>query len=122
MALFLCQTGNFIQGRTLEIGFQSAKLKKECDNFKLLRKARGEHRAKLIRRRLDAIIAPAVLEDLRSAPGRLNELKGGPARAALSGPRRAVPADLDSGPQPRPYADRRRNGLEPDHRRHGPRN
>lgn len=127
MPLFLCETGDLIQGRTLEIGFQSAKLKKECDNFKLLRKARGEHRAKLIRRRLDAIIAPAVLEDLRNAPGRLNELKGdrqGQLSLDLDGPYRLIlilahnPVPMRTGGG----ADRRRNGLEPDHRRHGPRN
>jgi len=77
----------------LEIGFQTAKLKKECDDFKLLRKAYGEHRAKLIRRRLDAILAAVVLEDLRNTPGRLHELKGnrqGQLSLDLDGPYRLI--------------------------------
>ncbi len=77
----------------MEIGFQSAKLKKDCDDFKLLRKAHGEHRAKLIRRRLDAIGAAVVLEDLRDTPGRLHELKGdrqGQLSMDLDGPYRLI--------------------------------
>ena len=77
----------------MEIGFQTAKLKKECDDFTLLRRAHGEHRAKLVRRRLDAIIAAVVLEDLRNAPGRLHELKGdrqGQLSLDLDGPYRLI--------------------------------
>jgi plasmid maintenance system killer protein len=77
----------------LEIGFRTAKLKKESDDFKLLRKAHGEHRAKLIRRRLDAIVAAAVLEDLRNAPGRLHELtknRQGQLSLDLDGPYRLI--------------------------------
>ena len=77
----------------MEIGFQTAKLKKESGDFKLLRKAHGEHRAKLIRRRLDAMIAAVVLEDLRNTPGRLHELKGdrqGQLSLDLDGPYRLI--------------------------------
>jgi len=77
----------------LEIGFQNAKFKKEYDDFKLLRKAHGEHRAKLIRRRLDAVAAAVVLEDLRSTPGRLHELIGdrrGHLSLDLDGPYRLI--------------------------------
>jgi plasmid maintenance system killer protein len=77
----------------LEIGFQTAKFKKESDDFKLLRKAHGEHRAKLMRRRLDAVAAAVVLEDLRNTPGRLHELKGdrqGQLSLDLDGPHRLI--------------------------------
>lgn len=77
----------------MEIGFQNAKFKKEYDDFKLLRKAHGEHRAKLIRRRLDAVAAAVVLEDLRNTPGRLHELKGdrqGQLSLDLDGPYRLI--------------------------------
>ena len=77
----------------MEIVFQNAKFKKEYDDFKLLRKADGEHRAKLIRRRLDAVAAAVVLEDLRNTPGRLHELKGdrqGQFTLDLDGPYRLI--------------------------------
>lgn len=77
----------------MEIGFQTAKLKKEFSDFKLLRRAYGEHRGKLIRRRLDAITAAVVLEDLRKTPGRLHELKGdrqGQLSLDLDGPYRLI--------------------------------
>ena len=77
----------------MEIAFQTARLKKECGDFKLLRKAHGEHRARLIRRRLDAITAAVVMEDLRNAPGRLHELRGdrqGQLSLDLDGPYRLI--------------------------------
>lgn len=58
----------------MDIFFQSNGFKKECGDTKRLRRAHGERRAKLIRRRLDALAAAVVLEDLRHAAGRLHEL------------------------------------------------
>jgi plasmid maintenance system killer protein len=60
----------------VDIQFKTEKLAKECNTAKLLLRVHGEARAKLIRRRLDALRAAVVLEDLRSTPGRLHELKG----------------------------------------------
>lgn len=77
----------------MEIGFRSAKLAKECNDFSLLRRAEGEQRAKLIRRRLDALRAAVTLEDLRNVPGRLHELSGdrkGQLTLDLDGPYRLI--------------------------------
>ena len=60
----------------MEIGFRSAKLAKECNEFAISRRTHGEQRAKLIRKRLDILRAATVLEDLRNVPGRLHELSG----------------------------------------------
>ena len=92
----------------MDIGFQSARLQKECNDFKLLRKAHGDHRAKLIRRRLDAIYAAVAIDDLRNTPGRLHELKGdrnrqlsldldGPYRLILVPAHDPVPERADGG-------------------------
>jgi plasmid maintenance system killer protein len=60
----------------VDIQFKTEKLAKECNTAKLLLRVHGEARAKLIRRRLDALRAAVVLEDLRSTPERLHDLKG----------------------------------------------
>ena len=77
----------------MDIQFGSAKLAKECNSTKLLVKTQGEARAKLIRRRLDALRAAMVLGDLRNTPGRLHELKGdrkGQFSLDLDGPYRLL--------------------------------
>lgn len=61
----------------MDIQFDTDTLAREYNNTKLLLKKHGEARAKAIRRRLDALRAAAVLDDLRNAAGRLHELKGG---------------------------------------------
>ena len=77
----------------MEIGFISAKLAKECNDFVLSRRAHGEQRAKVIRKRLDALRAAVALEDLRNVPGRLHELSGdrkGQLSLDLDGPYRLI--------------------------------
>jgi plasmid maintenance system killer protein len=77
----------------VDIQFGNAKLAKESNSAKLLLKAHGEARAKLIRRRLDALRAAVVLADLRNTPGRLHELKGdrkGQFSLDLDGPYRLL--------------------------------
>ncbi len=77
----------------MELVFRTGKLGKECNDFALLRRVHGEQRAKLIRRRLDAIRAAVVLEDLRNVPGRLHELMGkrkGQLSLDLDGPYRLI--------------------------------
>jgi plasmid maintenance system killer protein len=77
----------------LKIGFKSGKLEKECNNFGALRKQQGEQRAKVIRKRLDALRAAVMLEDLRNTPGRLHELAGdrkGQLSFDLDGPYRLI--------------------------------
>jgi plasmid maintenance system killer protein len=77
----------------VDIQFGSAKLAKEWNSTKLLVKTQGEARAKLIRRRLDAMRAAVVLDELRNTPGRLHELKGdrkGQLSLDLDGPYRLL--------------------------------
>lgn len=87
----------------MEIRFQSRKLAKEANDFRLLRKSHGERRAGRIRLRLDALHAACVLEDLRHMPGRLHELRGdraGQLSLDLDGPYRLIFAP-DHNPVPR---------------------
>lgn len=92
----------------MEIGFRSAKLAKECNDFAASRRANGEQRAKLIRRRLDALRAAVTLDDLRNVPGRLHELSGdrkfqlsldldGPYRLILAPDHDPIPARESGG-------------------------
>lgn len=77
----------------MDIQFKSEKLVTECNAAKLLVRAHREARAKLIRRRLDALRAAVVLEDLRNTPGRLHVLKGdrkGKLSLDLDGPYRLL--------------------------------
>ncbi len=77
----------------MDIQFRTEKLAKEFNSAKLLRKIQGEARAKLLRRRLDALRAALVLDDLRNTPGRLHELKGdrkGQLSFDLDGPYRLL--------------------------------
>ena len=77
----------------MDLAFRSHALEKACNHFRLLVRAHGQARAKLIRRRLDALRAAAALEDLRNAPGRLHGLKGprkGQLSLDLDGPYRLV--------------------------------
>lgn len=77
----------------MEISFKTGRLAKECNDFPASRKAHGEQRAKIIRRRLDALRAAVTLEDLRNTPGRLHELTGdrkGQLSLDLDGPYRLI--------------------------------
>ena len=61
----------------VDILFKIKKFQKECNKQKTLVRVYGQRRAKLIRRRLDELLAANTLNDLRSLPGpRCHELKG----------------------------------------------
>ena len=61
----------------MDILFKTRKLKKQCNSFALLVRAYGSRCAKLIRRRLDELVAADSLETLRYLPqARCHELKG----------------------------------------------
>lgn len=92
----------------MDIQFKTEKLAKECNTAKQLVRAHGDVRAKLIRRRLDALRAAVVLDDLRNTPGRLHELKGdrkgqfsfdldGPYRLLFTPNHNPVPARPEGG-------------------------
>lgn len=92
----------------MEIQFTTEKLAKEYNSTKLLLKNQGEARAKAIRRRLDALRAAVVLDDLRNTPGRHHELKGdrkgqfsfdldGPYRLLFRANHNPVPAHPEGG-------------------------
>jgi len=92
----------------VDILFKSERFARECNAIRLLMNRHGESRAKLIRRRLDALRSAWVLEDLRNAPGRLHELKGdlkwalsldldGPYRLLFEPAAEPVPLKPDGG-------------------------
>lgn len=92
----------------MDIKFKSEKLAKEYNTSKLLVRAQGEVRARLIRRRLDALNAATILGDLRNTPGRLHELRGnrkgqfsmdldGPYRLLFMANHDPVPTRFDGG-------------------------
>lgn len=58
----------------MDVLFITNKLSKELNTQNLLVRRHGDRRAKIIGRRLQALRAAIVLEDLRHAPGRLHEL------------------------------------------------
>ena len=58
----------------MDVLFVTNKLEKEFNTQKLLIKRHGDRRAKIIGRRLQALRAANVLEDLRNMPGHLHEL------------------------------------------------
>ena len=58
----------------MDIYFASAKLRKQCNDSKEMRKVFGTERAKKMVMRLQAIHAAETLEDLRHAPGNFHEL------------------------------------------------
>ena len=61
----------------MEIIFQSRKLEKECNDFKLLVREYGERQARKLRQRLDELRAANRLSDIsRLPPPRLHELIG----------------------------------------------
>ena len=60
----------------MNMRFSSTKLRKQCNNERLLVKKMGVDRAKRLRRRLDDLKAAVCLEDLRNIPGRLHEMTG----------------------------------------------
>lgn len=58
----------------MDIVFKDKQFEKECNNQRLLERNHGQKRAKYIRRRLDALRAAEVLEDMRGVSGRCHEL------------------------------------------------
>ncbi|MBK9963534.1 MAG: killer suppression protein [Holophagales bacterium] len=61
----------------MELHFKSRELQKQAGSFRELVRAHGEHRARLIRRRLDELDAATVLADIATLPGpRCHELHG----------------------------------------------
>lgn len=61
----------------MDIVFKTSKLEKECNNYRLLQKAYGERRARLIRRRLDELRAANTLAEISHLPPpRMHQLKG----------------------------------------------
>ena len=82
----------------MTILFRTSKLRKQCTVESEMLKTWGIQRSKLIGRRLQAIAAAEVLEDLRNTPGRFHELTGdrqGQLSCSLDGSYRLilVPAD-----------------------------
>ncbi len=82
----------------LDIVFASEKLRKECNDYRLLQRRHGKVRAKRLKQRLDDLRAAETLEDMRHLPGRCHELKGeraGQLSLDLDHPRRLIfePAD-----------------------------
>lgn len=60
----------------MNVFFRSGKLKKECEDFRLLVKRHGDQRAQRIRRRLGELKAARTLEDMRTLPqARCHELR-----------------------------------------------
>ncbi len=60
----------------MTIFFKTDKLRELCNDTSAAAKVWSERRAKLLAKRLQAISAAVVLEDLRNTPGHLHELKG----------------------------------------------
>ncbi len=60
----------------MEITFATAKLAKSMNSDSKLSQAHGAELAKQIRKRLDDLDAAASLEDMRSLPGKCEELSG----------------------------------------------
>lgn len=61
----------------MEIIFNTRKLEKECNDYKLLVRRYGDQCAKLIRRRLDDLRDVDTLQDMRRLPqARCHELSG----------------------------------------------
>jgi plasmid maintenance system killer protein len=77
----------------VKLGFQTAKLKKQCESKKSRRRAFGDERGKRLGRRLTALLGASSLEDLRETPGRLHELRedrAGQLSLDLDGPYRLI--------------------------------
>ena len=82
----------------MDIVFENARLRKQCNSQKELVRRHGPRRAKVLRRRLDELAAATSLEQLRELPGRCHELTGdrkGQLSIDLDGPHRLLfrPAD-----------------------------
>ena len=87
----------------MDIIFCKTKLKNICNDEDLCRKAFGDTRAKLLRRRLDDLRAAANLQDMKYLPGSCHELKGnldGKLAISLDGPYRLIFA-VANDPQPK---------------------
>ncbi len=78
----------------MDVFFRSVKLKKECEDFRILTKRHGEQRARRLRRRLDELKAARTLEDMRTLPqARCHELhqnREGQISADLDHPYRLI--------------------------------
>ena len=77
----------------MDVFFESKQLADVCSTQKALVRAFGIERAKKVGRRLQQLTAAAVLDDLRSAPGRCHELtadRGGQLSLDLDHPHRLI--------------------------------
>jgi plasmid maintenance system killer protein len=77
----------------VKLDFQSQRMAKRCETDRSRSTAFGAQRAKLLKKRLSALIAASNLEELRNAPGRLHPLKGdraGQLSLDLDGPYRLI--------------------------------
>jgi len=77
----------------VKLEFQSQRMEKQCETDRSRSKAFGAQRAKLLKKRLSALVAASNLEELRNAPGRLHTLKGdraGQLSLDLDGPYRLI--------------------------------
>ena len=77
----------------MKITFEDKKLEKIVNNTKSLQKTFGQIGAKIIRRRLDDLLAVKTLEDTKHLPGKYHELKEnrkGQIAAHLEEPNRLI--------------------------------
>lgn len=92
----------------MDVEFEDETFGRVCNEFRLLQKAHGKARAKLIGRRLLALNEAKCLADLRHAPGHLHELTAdqaglltvdldGPYRLAFRPTQNPPPSKADGG-------------------------
>jgi proteic killer suppression protein len=77
----------------MEIQFKTDKLRKSCTDAKVMIKTHGPERAKILRRRLDQLLAAPTLAVMRGLPGKCHGLSGdqnGTLAIALDGPYRLI--------------------------------
>ncbi len=77
----------------MEIQFKTGKLRKSCTDAKMMVRTHGPKRAKILRRRLDQILAAPTLAVMRELPGKCHELSGDRGETlaiALEGPYRLI--------------------------------
>lgn len=89
----------------MEIQFASERLRDECNDSKSRARRYGKQGGKRLGQRLDDLDAVANLEDARSLPGKLHELKGdrkGQLAMTVDGGKRLImePVDPDQARKP----------------------
>lgn len=89
----------------MEIQFTSERLRDECNDSKTRARRYGKQGGKRLGQRLDDLDAAANLEDVRSLPGKLHELKGdrkGQLAMTVDGSKRLIlePVDPDLARKP----------------------